>query len=42
MNQTRVQRRHSIPLVVLILSALLGFALVSRIAPAHADRQDLS
>lgn len=37
MNQTRVQRRHSIPLVVLILSALLGFVLVSRLAPAHAD-----
>jgi len=37
MNQTRVQRRHSIPLVVLILSALLGFMLASRLAPAHAD-----
>ena len=37
MNQTRVQRRHSIPVVVLILSALLGFTLVSRLAPAHAD-----
>ena len=37
MNQTRVQRRASIPLVVLILSALLGFLLISRIAPAHAD-----
>ena len=37
MNQTRVQRRPSIPLVMLILSALLGFLLVSRVAPAHAD-----
>jgi len=37
MNQTRVQRRASIPLVVLILSALLGFLFISRIAPAHAD-----
>jgi len=36
-NQTRAQRRHSIPLVVLILSALLGFVLVSQLAPAHAD-----
>jgi len=37
MNQTRAQRRASIPLVMLILSALLGFLLISRIAPAHAD-----
>lgn len=37
MNQTRAQRRQSIPLVMLILSALLGFLLISRIAPAHAD-----
>ncbi|MEP7193948.1 MAG: hypothetical protein ABI903_13895 [Actinomycetota bacterium] len=37
MNQARVQRRHSIPLVVLILSALLGFVMVSRLAPAHGD-----
>lgn len=37
MNQTRVQRRHSIPLVTLILSALLGFVLVTQLAPAHAD-----
>ena len=37
MNHTRVHRRQSIPLVVLILSALLGVVLVSRIAPAQAD-----
>jgi hypothetical protein len=37
MNQTRAQRRQSIPLVMLILSALLGFLLISRITPAHAD-----
>ena len=37
MNQTRVQRRHSIPLAVLILSALLGFGLLPQLAPAHAD-----
>ena len=37
MNQTRVQRRASIPLVTLILSALLGFVMVSQLAPAHAD-----
>ncbi|MEO8518124.1 MAG: hypothetical protein ABI438_03005 [Dermatophilaceae bacterium] len=37
MNQARVQRRASIPLVVLILSALLGFLLVTQLAPAHAD-----
>jgi hypothetical protein len=38
MNQTRVPRRHSIPLALLILSALLGFGLVSQLAPAHADQ----
>jgi hypothetical protein len=38
MNQTRVQRRASIPLVVLILSALLGFLLISRAAPAQGDQ----
>ena len=37
MNQTRVQLRHSIPMMVLILSALLGFVMVSRLTPAHAD-----
>jgi hypothetical protein len=37
MNQTRVQRRASIPLVLLILSALLGFLLISRAAPAQGD-----
>jgi len=38
MNQTRVQRRASIPLVVHILSALLGFLLISRAAPAQGDQ----
>ena len=37
MNQTRIHRRASTPLVVLILSALLGFLLISRAAPAHGD-----
>ena len=37
MNQTRLQRRQSIPLVVLILSALLVVVFISRIDPAHAD-----
>ena len=37
MNQTRVQRRQSIPLVVLIFVAILALVLASRIAPAHAD-----
>jgi len=37
MNQTRVQRRQPIPLVVLILSALLGIALASGVASARAD-----
>ena len=38
MNRTRVLRRPSIPLVMLVLSALLGFLLVSRVAPANADQ----
>ncbi len=38
MNQTRAQRRASIPLVVLILSALLGFLLISRATPAQGDQ----
>ena len=37
MNQTRIHRRASTPLVVLILSALLGFLLISRAAPAHGE-----
>ena len=37
MNQTRAQRRASIPLVVLILSALLGIALASGVVSARAD-----
>jgi hypothetical protein len=42
MNQTRVQRRASIPLVLLILSALLGFLLISRAAPAQGDQTTAS
>ena len=38
MNQTRAQRRASIPLVVLILGALLGFLLISRAGPAQGDQ----
>ena len=38
MNQTRAQRRTSIPLVVLILGALLGFLLISRAGPAQGDQ----
>lgn len=38
MNQTSVQRRQPIPLLVLILSALLGVALASGAASAHADQ----
>lgn len=38
MNQTRIHRRQSIPLVLLVLGALLGVLLVSRVAPAHADQ----
>ena len=38
MNQTPVQRRASIPLVVLMLSALLGFLLISRAAPAQGNQ----
>ena len=38
MNQTRVTRRAATPLVLLILSALLGFLLVSRAAPAQGDQ----
>jgi hypothetical protein len=37
MNQTSVQRRQPTPLVVLILGALLGVALTSGVASAHAD-----
>ena len=39
MNQTSVQRRQPIPLLVLILSALLGVALASGAASAHADQR---
>ena len=38
MNQTRVQRRASIPLLVLIFGALLGVVLAFGLAPAHADQ----
>ena len=37
MNQTRVQRRQSIPLVVLILGAILSVVLAFALASAHAD-----
>jgi len=37
MNENSIHRRQSIPVVVLILSALLGVVLVSRIGPAQAD-----
>lgn len=37
MNQIRVHRRRSIPLVTLIFAALLSFVVVSWIAPAQAE-----